>query len=316
MGGACRATRALAALDAVWEQQCKTALAALEPPPGATAAELQARLRLPGPRALYQLLHRFGGQWPCGLFWAADNDVQQPRGRLLLVSIRGGGLAVQPLAGGPPGQQLRLPALLRLRVACERGGVQLVAVERGGEHGAPVVALSLSADGGQLSLLRTERALSLLAVKGCHSVVPLVEPGGASSATLSPRARRLSAGLGLTLCSREPPDWSFRRVALAPPAPLLVSQSDLPGLPLLRRLQGLWTALYSVHGWEVLQTTVVGARSPPPPGCPISGPRLEGLKLVGDPNVPASKWARLRRRPDTCGAYHCRCHPVPLTSRP
>ena len=54
-------------------------------------------------------------------------------------------------------------------------------------------------------------------------------------------------------------------------------------------LQGVRTGSYGPHGMEVLQLAVSSCEADVPPGCPIRGPRLQGLKLLGDPNVPALK---------------------------
>lgn len=68
---------------------------------------------------------------------------------------------------------------------------------------------------------------------------------------------------------------------------------DLPEDPtqLAARLNGLWTACYGSHGLEII---LIEAKSPgeaAPPGSPIgaTAQRIEGLKVTGDPNVPASK---------------------------
>jgi len=52
-------------------------------------------------------------------------------------------------------------------------------------------------------------------------------------------------------------------------------------------LQGMFSGSYGPHGLEVLQLTASSRAEDVPPGCPIDGPRLQGLKLIGDPNVPA-----------------------------
>lgn len=54
-------------------------------------------------------------------------------------------------------------------------------------------------------------------------------------------------------------------------------------------VQGMYTACYGPHGMEVLLLRLGLPEDPPPPGCPIAGPRLEALKIAGDPNVPALK---------------------------
>lgn len=54
----------------------------------------------------------------------------------------------------------------------------------------------------------------------------------------------------------------------------------------LRRLEGVWRSSYGPHGVEHLWVGMVG-NSERPHGCPVSSERLEGLKVTGDPNVPA-----------------------------
>lgn len=57
-----------------------------------------------------------------------------------------------------------------------------------------------------------------------------------------------------------------------------------------RHLQGLYTGSYGPHGQEVLQLTASAGEGDVPPLCPITGPRLQAFKLLGDPNVPALRW--------------------------
>lgn len=53
---------------------------------------------------------------------------------------------------------------------------------------------------------------------------------------------------------------------------------------------GLYVALYGPHGTEVLSIAVTSPEESAPPQCPVHGVfRIEGRKLIGDPNVPASK---------------------------
>ena len=228
------------------------------------------------------------------------------------------------------GLQTSYADLVRLRVQHTGPDVQLVAEWRRPQL-PPVLALAVSNSGGELTLLLGPKNITLLAVTGHHRVVPFVEGGssaigssgsgsggsgsggsgsggsgssgsGSSSSAAypaSPRGGQLaSLGRFLRLTSSEPSDWRFHRVAFLPPQPPprpgqeeMEDDSTRQGLAMLAPLQGLWAALYSVHGWEVLQVSVAadGASQPPPPDCPISGPRLEGLKLLGDPNVPAGR---------------------------
>lgn len=74
-------------------------------------------------------------------------------------------------------------------------------------------------------------------------------------------------------------------------------------LPVCPPLQGVRTGSYGPHGMEVLQLAVSSCEADVPPGCPIRGPRLQGLKLLGDPNVPALK-CELGSTPGyVCGAF-------------
>lgn len=52
-------------------------------------------------------------------------------------------------------------------------------------------------------------------------------------------------------------------------------------------LQGVYCACYGPHGMEVLLLRMAGPGDSPPRRCTTSGVRLQGMKVVGDPNVPA-----------------------------
>jgi len=77
-----------------------------------------------------------------------------------------------------------------------------------------------------------------------------------------------------------------------------LSYNDDIGTP-LRQLEGLWVAPYGSHGLEIVCLSHAEQRVPfhrcidesakDGKNCPIGLPRLEGLKVVGDANVPASK---------------------------
>ena len=79
----------------------------------------------------------------------------------------------------------------------------------------------------------------------------------------------------------------MRRAAALPHLPAMLSGDT--GLRLLSMLQGVHAASYAGHGVEVLRVTLADSLEAPPPGCTITGARLEAQKLVGDPNVPASR---------------------------
>jgi hypothetical protein len=53
--------------------------------------------------------------------------------------------------------------------------------------------------------------------------------------------------------------------------------------------QGIWTGSYGPHGLEILELRCSVTPADVPPGCPFTGQRLQALKLIGDPNVPALK---------------------------
>jgi len=52
-------------------------------------------------------------------------------------------------------------------------------------------------------------------------------------------------------------------------------------------VQGVFTACYGPHGLEILRLEMAGPEVPPPPGCGITGARLQAFKITGDPNVDA-----------------------------
>ena len=66
--------------------------------------------------------------------------------------------------------------------------------------------------------------------------------------------------------------------------------------------------VYGPHGVEVLQLEHVGPDSQDPPNCPIHGLRSQALKLIGDPNVPASKHSFVFDLIQ--GVYHGQYNPI------
>lgn len=297
LSSTCRALHAACSHDVVWQAQCAALLRKLGAELG--LEQLQQRLGLSSARSVFKLLHRLGLAWPCGLWAAAEDSGQGPRGRMVLVSVGDGGLRLQTvdcraemLGVLPATVPMRCEELVRLRVRPSDADVSLVA-SACAAGAPPVLALALSRGGGsRLTLLHGPRSISLLAVTEQHHIVPFVEEersprssgsGAGGSAPTSPRW----TGRLFRLAASDPPELTFSRVVLPPLEPGL--QGEAPGLSLLSRLQGLWTGVYSAHGWEVLRVTVENSGAPAPPDCAIAGPRLEGLKLLGDPNVPASK---------------------------
>mmetsp|Transcript_32242 Transcript_32242/g.42516 ORF Transcript_32242/g.42516 Transcript_32242/m.42516 type:complete len:401 (-) Transcript_32242:804-2006(-) len=73
-----------------------------------------------------------------------------------------------------------------------------------------------------------------------------------------------------------------------------LQEKSAPVLEFCQNLQGLWTGLYASHGMEVLQISINTGRADSSVSCdvcpfPLSFPRLEGLKVIGDANVPANE---------------------------
>lgn len=75
-------------------------------------------------------------------------------------------------------------------------------------------------------------------------------------------------------------------------APSLPAAS-LPADPVLQRLQGLWMGCYGPHGLEALHVRFVGLEGEADGEGAAAGRVVvcEGLKLVGDPNVPSGNWS-------------------------
>lgn len=81
--------------------------------------------------------------------------------------------------------------------------------------------------------------------------------------------------------------------ALHPLAPCLSLSASGGQLREFEDLQGLWSGVYGSHGWEIIQVRLRRLWTDGSAGTsPSIGGRviLEGLKLVGDANVPANEW--------------------------
>ncbi len=75
----------------------------------------------------------------------------------------------------------------------------------------------------------------------------------------------------------------FERDYFALPPPVLGLR--LPNDEVLYDLQDLWSGIYGPHGQEILQLRFISDEAE------AGGVLLEGLKLVGDANVPANQWS-------------------------
>ena len=81
----------------------------------------------------------------------------------------------------------------------------------------------------------------------------------------------------------------FERVFVSPPSPLQsVDSSAVDSVKAAQHLPGLWCAPYGSHGLEVLQLFFSDSLPPEDVGG-IQGLSVVGLKVLGDPNVPAHK---------------------------
>ncbi|MEW5297930.1 MAG: hypothetical protein WDW36_001107 [Sanguina aurantia] len=69
--------------------------------------------------------------------------------------------------------------------------------------------------------------------------------------------------------------------------PVAITEARMPHV--LHRLSGLWTAQYGGHGAEIIQASYSLDPAAAPVDCPIQGARFQGLKLIGDVNVPSGQ---------------------------
>lgn len=187
-------------------------------------------------------------------------------------------------------------------------------------------SLQLALDGTAMTVHRSPERRAPMSAPGCRTVLSAPDSsGGAGSSGASQALSSLRQYLGSlgsmrvqleSLCYRrvglefdrepaegEPPGMALLRArqvgVLRSAASVLLactlampelSIADAGGLPHARpSLQGLYCGSYGPHGQEVLRLAASTAAANAPPNCPISGPRLQALKLLGDPNVPALK---------------------------
>ncbi|KAL4452494.1 hypothetical protein ABPG75_008156 [Micractinium tetrahymenae] len=291
----CSLIRSCARQETVWRAHCEAWLVQQAGQLSAGAAfhasspaALLAALRLPTYRALYTALHALGS-WHEGLYYT-ESEAAQPRGGLLLARLdaEAGCLqlsAVRPRSiVGPPAvaeDAWQLSPSLSIKASPSSDGSQAsLAVH---SSGGLFYSLEMARDGQSLTVHSSLTWQPAQPAPGSRAVSPAdsQEPGPASSAFA-----RLSAYLG---GARQPHVESirYRRVPLPPPDSLLPLPGEPPGMALLRRCQGVYFGSYGPHGLEVLSLSASSAEEDLPPLCPVSGPRLQALKLVGDPNVPA-----------------------------
>lgn len=184
-------------------------------------------------------------------------------------SGRGGAYQVEPAVGGvlPEGSTCAFPLMPRVSVHCNAvDGVCGVRVQSGMGASQLEVVMVVS------EVRKTAAALRLLQslLSSEQHDVP---------ARITNVYERISSGF----CGRLAPSTAPERALHAAETPL-------------EDLAGLYTAPYGPHGLEIIQLRPVlsadAAPAPwPPEKCPvgIEIPRLEGLKITGDPNVPAGK---------------------------
>lgn len=253
----------LCAEEPLWRALCASWGAAHARSPFEAGAALRA-LRLRSFRSLCQVLHSWRGD-PLGA-WRLDTP--QPAGGLVVVSLAGGGLRAVLVPSNANLSRLSLrgvPPLAQVAYTEARGSrfhLQLVKQSRHSmasddRDTLDVVACCETA-------LDFERMLSL-------GGTPADTPRFASLIVYLRRLVRfrLRRATGLPL------GWS------APP---------LDCEPALR--PGLYTASYGPHGQEVILLRRLEAGAPaeqPLPDDFPDVPRWEGVKLSGDPNVPAGR---------------------------
>ncbi|KAI7846062.1 hypothetical protein COHA_000428 [Chlorella ohadii] len=296
----------IALQDALWRQQCEAWLATARSPSNGLAAlsspGLRDALRLPSYRSLFQVLHALGS-WPAGL-WYATNESAGPRGRLLVVQLHlpSGSLRLQApqhrvLTGPVPAEdawELRPGWAVAFDASAEATKVSVG--PSGGSPGGLHCSLQLSLDGRSLIVHRGQQLRPPPPAAGHRTILPSAPVAGSSSASGSSSAggggrqdlsgpsasasealASLASYLGLHTGARiQLESITYRRVQLPTPAELVA---------------GVRTGSYGPHGLEVLQLAASSSEADAPPGCPIRGPRLQGLKLLGDPNVPALKYS-------------------------
>ncbi|PRW57384.1 F-box only 31-B-like [Chlorella sorokiniana] len=290
LSNACCGLRHLAGDDALWRQQCEAWLAAARSPSNGLAAlsapALRDALRLPSHRALYQALHRLGS-WPAGL-WHATSESAGPRGRLLVVQLHppSGSLRLQApqhrvLTGHVPAEEAwELRPGWRIAFDTAGGGATQASVgPNSGSPGGLHCSLQLSLDGRSLIVHRGQQLRPPPPTAG-HRTIPPTSPATSSS----------GGGSSSSSSSRLSVPSSSASEALASLASYLGLHSNARILlESITNRRGVRTGSYGPHGMEVLQLAVSSSQEDAPPGCPIQGPRLQGLKLLGDPNVPALK---------------------------
>ncbi|KAI3438313.1 hypothetical protein D9Q98_000747 [Chlorella vulgaris] len=282
----CRALKEHANQDLLWRRLCEAWLEAQRVgtrAEGLDADQLLHTFRLPTFRLLCHTLHGLG-TWPAGV-WYATSQGALPCGRLLVVQPHAdsGALLLQrPVlkAGPDPSVTLRqLRPALCLKAVPNASGMQ--------------AQLDLTSSGQMDCTLQLSQEVLLvhhhfrqagpLPLPGMRTVRGSADQAGGMDAALTGLAQYLSMSPVRVRLGVE----EYRRAAPAPALP--PPQGEGVGMALLWEYQGLWSGSYGPHGIEVLRLTASSASEEVPPLCPITGPRLQGLKLCGDPNVPALK---------------------------
>ncbi|KAK9811668.1 hypothetical protein WJX72_008021 [[Myrmecia] bisecta] len=273
VAGICRHLRLLAQEDAIWYARCRQFLSGqlavqeLEQPD-----VLQRVMSLGSMNQLYQVLVRLGG-WPEGL-WRSEAehgpygvmlDIRLQNGRFLATNIVGAGVRASQWLSLAFQDAPQESSLLRGRK------VVFTATVKGEQWDWQ--------DLGCLPLLVG------LEEKGDRLVLQSAGPGGPATAEML--GCRQSAR---TMFRRIPGvPLSAERIRSLPPLPCVRGDTaNFPALAALKRLEGVSTAYYGSHGAEILQIRLIEA-GPAPAGCPIQGMRLEGRKVLGDPNVPSGQ---------------------------
>lgn len=261
----CKRLARLLSEDEVWIPPLRAWLALQDPRAGVhtrSPESLRDALRLKTMRGTCQALHTLGA-WPCGL-WCPVKEESTPSGSLYWVDLPSPhlmmrqpvlqqGFAINPLCFDYVDVAIRRPWPAPFVRSRRLPGIRMFVGATGGGHFC-----------GELAHVWFNTGL------------PEEEPITLNSCQGEPLLKIKHISDSGEVCIR----MYHRAAPLSVPLSLLPPHCPPPGT---------YTGVYGGHGIEILKVELLRAEDSGPLGCGLGGVRLHGLKVIGDPNVPAGQ---------------------------